>query len=292
MLSNPVISTRKDRSRFVLLTLATLTMISPFHIAAQSENSTPTPLLPNDKPDLTGTWYNDEMGWINPIIDEDGSIVCIVGCELLVAARARARGEEPPAAAPSSYNDGAPNRPLYKAQYQERVKELDERQVEFDPALRCGNPGLPRIGPPDSISQRTDQVIFMYEDLGGAFFRIIYTDGRDHWDNPETTFLGDSIGYWDGDTLVVEAVNFNDETWLIDDGAFHTRGLKVTERLSRVGDTILYQATAEDPEVLAEPWEMTPRTLVLDANPQMEPLPCVELDMDHIVDGTHHDNAR
>ena len=78
----------------------------------------------------------------------------------------------------------------------------------------------------------------------------------------------------------------------IDDGAFHTTGLKVTERLSMDGDKIIYQAIADDPAVLAEPWHMPARKLKRSAEPLSEPLPCIEQDLDHVVDGTHHDNAR
>jgi hypothetical protein len=185
-----------------------------------------------------------------------------------------------------------PDRPKYKPEFIAKVKELDEKQVEFDPALRCGNPGLPRIGFPDGIVQHANYITFLYNDLNGAFFRMIPTDGRGHNPNAEESYLGDSVGKWEGDTLVIEATNFNDETWLIDDGTFHTKELTVTERLRRIGDTIEYQATVEDPAVLAEPWKLRPRTMVLSDQPMHEPLPCIEQDLDHVIDGTHHDNAR
>jgi hypothetical protein len=158
--------------------------------------------------------------------------------------------------------------------------------------LKCGNPGLPRIGPPDAIVHRPGQIVFLYDDLSGSFFRIIPTDGRPHRADAEETYLGESVGKWEGDTLVVEAVKFTDETWLTDNGAFHTPGLKVTERLRRVGNKMEYQAVAEDSAVLTEPWQLRPRVLNLSNEPMHEPLPCVERDLDHVVDGTHHDNPR
>jgi hypothetical protein len=172
------------------------------------------------------------------------------------------------------------------------VKQLDDQQVKMDPALRCGNPGLPRIGAPDVFVQTPGQIVLLYSDLFGAAFRIVPTDGRPHRKDAEQTYLGDSVGHWEGDTLVIESVNFVDDTWLIDDGAFHTPELKVVETIRFNGDKLEWQATAHDPSVLAEPWAMRARTLKRSDKPLNEPLPCIESDLDHVVDGTHHDNAR
>jgi hypothetical protein len=186
-----------------------------------------------------------------------------------------------------------PERPKYKTEYEAKVKDLNDRQVELDPALRCKNPGVPRIGPPDAIVHTPGKVVFLYEDLSGSFFRIIPTDGRPHRKDVEASYLGDSVGKWEGDVLVVEATKFlADDKWLSDNGTFHTDGLKVTEKLRRVGDQIEYQVVAEDPAVLAEPWQMRPRALRLTTTDLAEPVPCVEESLNHIVDGTHHDNPR
>jgi len=184
------------------------------------------------------------------------------------------------------------DRPKYKPEFVAKVKDLDERQVEMDPALRCGNPGLPRIGAPDQIVHTPGQIVFLYNDLHGAAFRVIPTDGRPHRKDAEETYLGDSVGKWEGDTLVIEAVKFVEDTWLIDDGTFHTPELRVVERLQLNNGKLEYQATAHDPAVLAEPWQMRKRVLKRSEKPMNEPIPCVERDIDHVVDGTHHDNAR
>jgi len=256
---------------------------STFALLANTKDELPltVPKLANGKPDFTGVWQNNEMGFVNPTIDEQGSVVCIL-CP-------RKPGAETDAVQPPR---PSPGRPKYKPEFQAKVEELNNRQVEFDPALRCGNPGLPRIGPPEGIVHHPNYITFMYDDLSGSLFRMIPTDGRGHNPNAEETFLGDSVGRWEGDTLIIESIKFNDETWLIDDGAFHSKNLKVTEYLRRIGNTIEYRAVAEDPAVLAEPWEIQPRILVLSDKPLPEPLPCVEQDLDHVIDGTHHDNAR
>ncbi len=172
------------------------------------------------------------------------------------------------------------------------MKDLDDRQVETDPALRCVPPGVPRIGPPWKIVQSDREVVFFYDDLNGGFFRTIPTDGRPHRAGLSPSYLGDAVGRFEGDTLVVETVNFNDDTWLTDNGAFHTAELRVEERLRRVGANIEYRAVAYDPAILTEPWMMRPRELFPAAREIEESAPCVERDLAHMVDRSHHENPR
>ena len=101
-------------------------------------------------------------------------------------------------------------------------------------------------------------------------FRIIPIDGRGH--DPvrakDISYFGDAVGHWDGDTLVVESVGFNDESWLASGGYFHSYDMKVTERLRREGNILHYQATVEDPTVLLQPWVMNARELDLNPDPK------------------------
>jgi len=106
------------------------------------------------------------------------------------------------------------------------------------------------------------------------------------------SYLGEAEGHWEGDTLVVVTRNFNDLTWLTDDGAFHTTGLVVTERLTRRGNEIEWLALADDPKVLAEPWQLRPRRMVLTDVEMAEPAPCIEQDMSHMKDDSYHSNPR
>ncbi|MDX1562948.1 MAG: hypothetical protein R3305_08470 [Gammaproteobacteria bacterium] len=237
------------------------------------------PRLANGVPDLNGTWDNGSgIDFINPVID--GASICLSGCAAPADAGA-------PAAAPLP-----PDRPRYRPEYQARVDDLNARQVEFDPVLRCFAPGVPRIGPPDKIVQRESEVVFLYDDVSGNFFRIVPIDAGSHPDDTVPSYLGDAIGWWEGDTLVVETVNFNGETWLTDDGSFHTPDLRVVERIRRDGDTLTWQATAYDPAVLAEPWQLRERVAVLTDIEVVEAPPCIERDLDHMVDDSHHDNPR
>lgn len=237
-----------------------------------------TPRLSSGVPNLNGTWDNGGgIDFINPVFDGDS--ICLAGCD-------QPAGSEP-GAAPLP-----PDRPRYRPEFQARVDDLNARQVELDPVLRCLAPGVPRIGPPDKIVQREREIVFLYDDVSGNFFRIVPLDRPAHSTDTVASFLGDAIGTWDRDTLVVETTNFNAESWLTDDGSFHTEGLRVVERIRRDGDTLHWQATAYDPSVLAEPWVLRPRTAVLTDFEITEAPPCIERDLDHMVDDSSHDNPR
>ncbi len=245
--------------------------------------------LPRDTaghPDLNGTWDNGSgIDFVRPQHLADGS-VCVSGCDAPAPAPVAKAGTPPAAAARPPRNF-----PKYKPEYLAKVAELEKNQLKFDPVLHCRSPGLPRIGPPDKIVQQTGQIVFLYDDVSGDFFRIIPTDGRAHRKDVDPSTLGDSIGHWEGDTLVVEANQFNDDSWLTDNGAFHSVELTVTERLRRVGDTLQYEAVATDPKVLTEPWKVTRLAKLTDVD-LVEATPCVDKDLGHVVDGTHHDNPR
>jgi hypothetical protein len=249
--------------------------------AADAPAAKSVPRLSDGRPDFNGTWDNGAgIDFVNPQKSADGSI-CVSGCP-----------RPPGAAAAGAAPRFVPDRPKYKPEFVAKVKELETHQVEHDPVLRCRSPGLPRIGPPDKIVQTPGQFVFLYDDVSGAFFRIIPTDGRAHRKDVDESYLGDSVGRWEGDTLVIETVNFNEDSWLTDDGAFHTNKLRVTERLSRNGDTMEWLAVADDPDVLAEPWALRPRRMKLTTQELAEPVPCIEQDLKHVIDGTHHDNPR
>ena len=239
---------------------------------AQTTDDAATPRLANGQVDLTGTW-GAVAGADSVAQDLGDGGVCIFGC-------GPARDRLPP------------DRPSYKPEFQATVADLEARQVDEDPSLTCQPPGVPRIGPPDKIMHNENEVVFLYDDLNGAFWRVVPTNGAEHR-NVQPTYLGDAIGWWEGDTLVVETVNLNTRTWLTDDGSFHTENLRVIERLSRDGDTLHYQAVAHDPEILAEPWAMRRRELALSNWEIEEPAPCLERSLDEMVDrSVHHDNVR
>jgi hypothetical protein len=271
-----------DRRRAVLWEIAALGLAAALPAVVFAQASTDEiPRLADGHPDLSGTWDNGSgIDFVRA--DTEGASICIGRCPSSEPAAPSASGGPPP----------APDRPKYRPEFQARVAELNANQVREDPVLRCFAPGVPRIGPPDKIVQRPEQVIFLYDDVSGNFFRIIPTDGRGHRDDVEASHLGDAIGHWEGDTLVVETVNFNGETWLTDDGSIHTANLRVVERLSRDAETLTWQATAYDSDVLVEPWQMRPRTAYLTDVEVVEAPPCIERSLDNMVDDSSHDNPR
>lgn len=118
----------------------------------------------------------------------------------------------------------------------------------------CLLPGLPEVMSwpyPLQIVQTPSQVVILYE--GDRIFRVIPTDGRGHPPDLDPTWMGNSIGHWEGDTLVVDVTGFNDKTAMGD--YRHTAALHVVERYQRPAfATLQYEATVDDPNVFAAPW--------------------------------------
>jgi len=137
--------------------------------------------------------------------------------------------------------------------YNDRVASL---QLE-DPEARCLPPGIPRMQAtpfPFQIYQLPDRVIFLYEG-GTHIWRMIFTDGRPHEKDPNPTYLGEGIGRWEGDTLVVDTIGFNDRSWLDQDGHPHTEDLHVIERYTRTDEqTLRYEVTIDDPGAYTRTW--------------------------------------
>lgn len=136
-----------------------------------------------------------------------------------------------------------------------KFQENSGKQSETD--RRCLPPGVPRImfqARPFEIVQTTGRILFLYE--GGAHvWRQVWMDGRAHPKDPNPDWLGHSIGHWDGGTLVVDTVGFNDRTWLDDAGHPHTEQLHVIERYTRSGPAAMkYEVVIDDPGAYTRSW--------------------------------------
>lgn len=234
-------------------------------------------------PDLSGTYETGALGVpkLAPVQSSGGSV-----CLLCRPGETVEKVQAPP---PIPDN---PDQPVYKPEFRAKVLDLKVHQVRYDPALHCRNPGVPRLGPPRKIVQIKDEVVFLYADYTGDAYRIIPIDGRPHRADIPDSYMGDSVGRWDGDTLVIDVVNFNDDTWLADDGLYHSNELHVIERLHRVGPNVEYQATVDDPKLFAQPWVMKPRTLRPASEELIETPPCVERDLPNMTDESYHPNTR
>jgi hypothetical protein len=139
-----------------------------------------------------------------------------------------------------------------RALYAERTGNLQKD----DPNMTCKPSGLPRQGGtpyPLKIMQTADEFVILYE--GGMHtFRIIPLDGRPHKADP-WSWYGDSIGRWEGDTLVVDTIGFNDKSWLDSSGYPHGEKLHLVERFRRTDpNTMRYEVTIDDPEYYTRPW--------------------------------------
>jgi hypothetical protein len=135
-----------------------------------------------------------------------------------------------------------------------RKKENAEQWLERDPEITCFMPGVPRatyLPYPFQILQGVDTILIAYEFAGTT--RTIHMNPVE--DNPTATWMGLSRGRWEGETLVVDVTDFNDQTWFDRAGNFHSDALHVTERYTPVSPYhVMYEATIEDSKVFTRPW--------------------------------------
>ncbi len=228
--------------------------------------SAPTPRL-GAHPDLTGVWqYTD---WIGNYMTGGGRRCGPTqekGCN-----RSVNQTEDFELYSPSRF--GQLNTPVYKPEHWDKIQELDMWTNKFDPVMTCQPLGVPRQGPPRRIYQSENDVTFLYfgGDAGGGYgeYRIIPTDGRARAKDAEfdITYFGNTVGRWEGDTLVLDSIAFIDTTWIGRGGFFHSDRMHVVEKFTRQGDAILYDVTIEDPDVLLEPWVFPTRTVRRNTNP-------------------------
>jgi hypothetical protein len=141
---------------------------------------------------------------------------------------------------------------------QQRKKNFDARATN-DPRTKCFTLGTPRgiYSPePFQIFQRARDLTLVFQ--FGHSVRTIHTNETRHPKGPIGFWLGDSRARWEGDTLVVDVVDFNGETWLDRAGNFHSDQLHVVERWSFLdANTIQYTATLDDPTVYTRPWSLS-----------------------------------
>ena len=191
------------------------------------------PRTPEGQPDLQGIWQvRNTANW--DIQDHAGSYRIPAGLGVVEG------GEIP-----------------YQAWALAKKKQNLENRLADDPVEKCYLAGVPRttyLPYPFQILQTPEAVVIASEYVHTwrwiPLAKVERYDGYESW-------MGDSRGHWDGDSLVVETLGFNDQTWFDHSGNFHTDALKVTERFTRTAsDAIDYQVTIEDPKVFTRPWKM------------------------------------
>jgi hypothetical protein len=284
---------------FVFVTVWTvaisLVLVLGVHAQKPAPAAIATPHTPDGKPDLSGMWNGRNNG--------GGGITGELTALTPFPSRRCAPNQIGCGAQTNETVDGEftgrmeANRPIYKPEFWDKVQDLDRNSNTKDPLFQCQPYGVPRMGAPVKIVQTAREVILFYAAGGAATqpedFRIIPTDGRKH--DPvralDVTYYGDSVGKWDEDTLVVDSVGFNDITWLDKGGYFHSDLMHVIEKLHRDGNTLTYSVTVDDPQVLLKPWDMTPKVLKLNMDPDatiQEGNPCHDYDYANMSSKIRH----
>lgn len=224
----------------------------------------PIPRTPDGKPDLTGTWQSGGVS----ITGEDGA--------------------PPLHPLPPIDQHTIARQPLtYKPEFEAKRKGLTTLD---DPTLYCLLPGVPRIQTnpmPLEILETPKEIAILYEAFR-VWRRIPLNDKLEHPDDLTPTWMGDSVGRWEGDTLVVDVTNFNEDGWFGEEGYFHSDAMHVVERLWRDGANLVYQYTVDDPKVLTAPWIAPPRVVKPSNEPLEESPKCVETDAAKLVNNDHH----
>ena len=192
------------------------------------------PRTADGKPDFSGIWEN--------LSKADSNI------EPHSATRTQ------PATMGAIVGDALPYQP---AALQKRNENFAKRAT-LDTESKCFLPGIPRImyeDHPFQIVQTSDLILMLFEYVHAT--RNVYMNSP-HIKGPLDWWMGDSRGKWDGDTLVIDANNFNEETWFDRAGNFHSDALHVVERYTRTSpDVIAYEATIEDAKTFTRPWKMS-----------------------------------
>jgi hypothetical protein len=224
----------------------------------------PAPRTPDGKPDLSGVYQPSTRR----------------GREW----DAEAPGEQPGIAAPRRAADVRPGArepiPFTDEARKQAQAFLNRRSID-DPAARCLPQPSPRTMPvglfPVQFVQGAHDVVILSEYMDTA--RAIPIDGRGHPDDMDPSWKGDSVGHWEGDTLVVDVTGFKAGGWL-GSGVQHSDKLHLTERYTRVDrDQLNYEVRIEDPVVFTKPWTMR-ATLMLREGAHLREYACVENNLD------------
>ena len=248
---------------FAACPIAGLLMIFAVAPAAAQNTAYKAPRAADGKPNLNGIWQvlDTSLNWDIQGHAATAGPVAALGAEFSV----------PPGL--GAVEGGAiPYLPAALA----KKKENFEKRLTDDPEIKCYMPGVPRANYmpyPFQIFQSSNYIMIAYEYANAV--RTIYMDNPGQ--APADSWMGWSVGHWEGETLVVDVTGFNDQTWFDRAGDFHSDALHVVERYTpRSADTLLYEVTIEDPQVFSRPWKMTmPLYRHVEKNAQLLEYKCV-----------------
>jgi hypothetical protein len=165
----------------------------------------------------------------------------------------------------------------YKPEAAAIKKENSENWIDRDPELKCYLPGVPRamyMPYPFQIFQSTNKIQMLFEFTNGS--RIVHLDKVEG--SPADTYMGHSVGRWEGDALVVNSNSFHGKNWLDRAGNFHSDALRLTERFTLMSsDAIRYEVTIDDPQTFTRPWKISmPLYRRLEPNKQLLEYRCTD----------------
>jgi hypothetical protein len=257
-------------------------------VTAQSPGGTAQPATPrpartaDGKPNFNGIWQaNNEANWDLQAHEARAGMVTQQGVYPYEYARVPAAPVLALGAAagvPGSIGvvEGDGQIP-YKPEAAVLKKQNGENWIDRDPELKCYLPGIPRamyMPYPFQIVQSTNKIQMAYTFANAA--RTIHLDKVEG--PPDDTYMGHSVGRWEGDTLVVDVTSFNGKNWFDRAGNFHSAALKLTERFTPITpDAIHYEVTIEDPETFTRSWKISmPIYRRLEPNAQLVEYPCIE----------------
>ena len=224
-------------------------------VSGQSAVSS-VPRLANGKPDLNGIWqalneanFDIQMHAARPALAlREGPYGSVPAAPVVALG---AVGAVPPGV--GVVEGDLPYRPEALA----TKRENQANWLTRDPEIKCYLPGVPRatyMPYPFQIAHSASSLLISYEYAGAV--RDVFM--KDPGPAPVDSWMGQSVGRWDGDTLVIDVTGFNDQTWFDRAGNFHSDALHVVERYTRTSrDVIAYEATIEDPKVFTRPWKMS-----------------------------------
>jgi hypothetical protein len=166
----------------------------------------------------------------------------------------------------------------YKPESAQVRQANGENWIDRDPELKCYLPGIPRamyMPYPFQIVHGTTNIQMAYTFTNAA--RVVHMDPKVEGP-PDDTYMGHSVGHWEGDTLVVDVTNFNGKNWFDRAGNFHSDKLRLVERYTmQTPDVIRYEVTIEDPDVFTRPWKISmPIYRRMEPNMQLIEYRCIE----------------
>ena len=221
------------------------------------------PRAADGKPDFTGIWQTMNSANWDLLAHEArrGPVIALGAAFSVPAGPGVVEGNEIP----------------YLPEAAAKKRENAANWLARDPEIKCFLPGVPRVmymPYPIQIVQGRDTILMASEFASAS--RTVRMNSREK--SPTDSWMGWSIGRWEGDALVIEVTDQTPQTWFDRAGDFHSEALKVVERFTVIDrNTINYEATMEDPKVFSRPWKISmPLYRHLEKNAQVMEYKCVE----------------